>query len=358
MMLSGLPSSAAVIPPEDPVEALLSPRRLWHWWLEMPRAIRDAETADDLLEVVRARHPATSDIADLAGHRAVEGRIWWDSGKVVHRFTLADAKALAVEARRVLGQPWIHNIPSLRRATEEGSTWGAYFEIVDSADEPCALMGGALIHDGTETWMEAEFRLRAPGHDQGVLALAAVMRAHPGRINTPKAIRAAIESSESRRKVMLEELSLAAWWLVSMAWAVESPITRSTALPTTKPPRRETRRQRRLRRERATRTAQVKTVRLVPRADQLGVARASAPIPAPAPDAPPSSSTTPTISWAPAHTGVRWVREDNVQEEDDLIDVKERNGRIYYACIRPIRGWGESPHGARVVGYQVDKASE
>ncbi len=150
----------------------------------------------------------------------------------------------------------------------------------------------------------------------------------------------------SERRKLHEEMNDITYAALSLLWAIGSPITR---VESEKPKGRLTRK------KRAAVMAdrpRVKRVTLLPRPfhQPPGLSRLM-----------PASSGGSCVpgrergaSWAPEHTGIRWVREDNVRDTDELLDLKEgANGKILYACVRKIQGWGDVPDAPRKTVYNA-----
>ena len=340
------PAPADLIPTIDPRNALRSDRKLWVWWLDMPASVRQAEDLEALhaaLEPHLSRK--TEALRELELHQAVAGRIWWACGKVVNRFTAQDVLTLS---RKYSGQRMyqaIYHVPSLVKAIREDRQWARYYEVIDPQRD-CAMHGVAMVYFRGMLYFNVDVRVDF-GEGAEIQSWAWMVKPGQETIQTPRAISEIIKSSATNEEAITEFMQWSTAWSFYMAIASEASFCRTVSH--TSKPKRENRRRRRLRQQLEARSAQIKHVTLIPHAD-LTLAKRGDPLP---PSASHDQSAPTRLSWAPPHTGIRWVREDNVRDDDVLIDLKERNGRIYYACNRPIRGWGESPCGARQIHHTL-----
>jgi hypothetical protein len=272
-------------------------------------------------------------------------RTWWATSRAVHIFRYPDlSEVIAAAIRSRFEEDIILNVPTLSQAIENGEPWSTVIQV---DGDPLSMSHGVLMgpmcvtFDGETIIMLAEI----VGRDGTNMALWNLDL--DGKVYLGRVLKESLKgTTKVERDNIMGEINDLTYAALAMLWAVDSPITRTEPV---KPRGRLTRKKRA---EVAARRPHVKRVTLVPRPfhQPPGMSRVV-----------PASSEGSCVpgrerdgSWAPAHTGIRWVREDRVREDDELLDVKERDdGKLIYACVRRIQGWGEAPRHPRKTVYNA-----
>ncbi len=313
---------------------------LWRYWLTGLNVLQSDET---LADVARC-YPDAEEQAQVAV-QVQAGRCWVEAGRVVYRFAEGDAGELrAVALAHLHGKSALSAIPGLQIARERGDSWGCYVQIdrAPGGTIPRFLglrgAGIALDIEGKMMCVLDVYPIPPRSHLARVCGILAP-GAEPGDVQFVGGVQALLRAQSpadaaGSRDTLIWNLRLA----LSLAWAAESPwvAVRVPARPLA------CRGTRRRVAALASRTASERVVTLLSSAQRAELRRV-AEIPAPRSTPPTAPDAAGDPRWAPDHTAVRWVAERNLRDDDEPIDIRERGGRWYFACPRPIQGWGEIP---------------